>query len=140
MQKSIAAGDPVTDEHNHGAGVKHALTLEQIELMKGPALADLLPINVATKDLVNEIKLQCALCNEDIPDVLTRGRIQRPTPNVVVLEAGCYCERCEAFGVQRFRFYDDGRSMFFNGKVWKQFDATPPSVWKRSQAWLAKHL
>lgn len=117
--------------------MRYGLNHDQVELMKGPTLSSSLPVVFDNSEKIDGIVMRCPECDRTVPDVLVRGRVQRPTVHVAVVDAGCYCEHCDTFGMQTLRFYDDGRAMFFNGKAWKEFDADPPSFWDRAKRYFA---
>ena len=66
----------------------YGLSLDQVELMKGPMLSASLPIVFDNSEKIEGVVVRCPECDRTIPDVLVRGRVQRPTERVAVVHTG----------------------------------------------------
>lgn len=79
------------------------------ELLAMPPLASQMPIILSKKVRWLELKGQCKLCHQEIPDGLMRGQVARPLSNMATVEAMGVCPHCRVATSFLYRLYDDMR-------------------------------
>lgn len=108
--------------------MKYGLSTQHAALMRSDRLSDSFPVEFATGECFSAPMMCCRFCDHPIGDVFLRGKVSRPAAQVALVDSGGYCERCDEFTIQSYRLYDDGRTMWFDGKAWREFIPDPPSL------------
>jgi hypothetical protein len=114
---------PVTDAHRRA-------------MREGKPISTLIPIHLANGGVVDELTMNCARCDQPLPDQDTRACVQVWPNGTHVLRGYGVCRGCRMLTPLVTRFHSDGRWVHQHGDSpsgWVEGDVSPavecPAWW-----------
>ena len=78
------------------------------KLLVCPPIREAFPVNFSNGLRYAAAPLNCQHCNQQVPDVLSRGYVWWPKPDYAQIQAASYCVACDAVTLAKLPLYADG--------------------------------